>query len=197
LETRHGRSKRLLGLRIGPISGTRSKRQKRDTVTPSAASIVSRVTESELNQEGSIYENDFSYICAHVPTLVAPTIAWTPPSTSNVGGTSDLTINYTKADPNSTVVAIGISTDMNNIGAAFYCAGTPGADGSGSITIPAGILGGLPASVPASSTGGGFTVPPGFLLVGTSTTTKETTPTGLDALYLTTVNASGQTVLFQ
>jgi uncharacterized protein (TIGR03437 family) len=131
------------------------------------------------------------------PTLAAPTIAWTPPSTTNIGRARDLTINYTKADPNSTVVAIGISTDMNNIGAAFYCAGTPGADGSGSITIPAGILGGLPASVPASSTGGGFTVPPGFLLVGTSTTTKETTPKGLDALYLTTVNASGQPVLFQ
>jgi hypothetical protein len=51
-------SKWLLGLRIARlISGTRRKRQKRDTVTPSPASIVSRVTESELNQEGSIYES--------------------------------------------------------------------------------------------------------------------------------------------
>jgi uncharacterized protein (TIGR03437 family) len=131
------------------------------------------------------------------PALAAPTIAWTPPSTTNLGRTSDLTINYTRADPNSTVVVMGISTDMNNIGAAFYCAGTPAADGSGSITVPAGILGGLPASVAASSTGGGFVVAPGFLLVGTSTTTKETTPMGLDALYLTSLSVSGSTVMFQ
>jgi hypothetical protein len=130
------------------------------------------------------------------PTLVAPTVAWNQIS-ENISRTSDLTISYTKADPNSTVLVIGISTDMNNIGAAFYCAGTPGADGSGSITVPAGILGGLPASVAASSTGGGFVVPPGFLLVGTSTTTKETTPMGLDALYLTSVSVSGSTVMFQ
>jgi uncharacterized protein (TIGR03437 family) len=145
-----------------------------------------------MSASGGADVNAFSI----TPTLGAPTVAWNQFS-ANIGRTTDLTIYFTKADPMSTVVVIGISTDMNNIGAAFYCTGTPVADGSGSITVPAGILGGLPASVATSSTGGGFVVPPGFLLVGTSTTTKETPPMGLDALYLTSVSVSGSTVMFQ
>ncbi len=129
------------------------------------------------------------------PTLVTPAITWNTASTT-ITRSNGLTVSWSKADPNSTVVIVGVSTDMNKVGAAFYCAAPAGANGGGSFTVPAGILGGIPASVAAPATGS-FVLPPGFLFVGTATTMKEATPTGLDALYLTTLNVSGQQVMFQ
>jgi uncharacterized protein (TIGR03437 family) len=126
-------------------------------------------------------------------TIAAPTITWNLSSTT-IPRASDFTLNWTKADPNSTVVIVGISTNANQIGAAFACAASPGASGSGSFTVPAGIMGGLPPSTPA--TGTGFVLPPGFLFVGTTTTTRFTA-TGLDAGYLTNASLNGQVVTFQ
>jgi uncharacterized protein (TIGR03437 family) len=129
------------------------------------------------------------------PILAAPTISATIPSTT-VPRSSDLIVNYANADPYSTVVVVGASTNMNQIGAAFYCAATPAPGGSGSIRVPAGILAGLPASV-AAPPSGSFAFPPGIVFVGTSMTTKEQAPSVFDALYFTTLNVSGLQVTYQ
>lgn len=156
------------------------------------------------NPGGTPYLNAGNYIVAarggadvgafSIPaSLTAPTITWNT-NFSTITRGQDLKVTWSQAQPGSTVVIVGVSTNANQIGAAFYCAAAPDSTGAGTFTVPAGIIDALPVSTPG--TGTGFVLPSGFLLIGTSETMRFQAP-GLDAGYITFVNLTGGVSTFQ
>lgn len=123
-------------------------------------------------------------------TVPASPLTWTnKDAVTQVQRGQDVTVTWSGADPKSVVVVAGFSTDREIAGAAFFCAAPAAA---GTFTIP----GVVTSTLPASALANGAILPPGYVLVGTSTS-QRINAQGLDVGLTSFLFLQGQPVTYK